>query len=812
MLVDASHPEETRVAIVNNNALEDFDFEKTHKKQLKGNIYLAKVIRIEPSLQAAFVEYGGNRHGFLPFDEIHHDYFRIPVADRDSEDELPEEDEEVSEEEKSFEAAAHEHVDVAAEESVAEPVVEPPHEESAKETNLSLDYDVNTGLITDFGNAVVEPLFDNGKMEDIQYSAREETAEWRREKHGRINREHKYKIQEVIKRRQVMLVQVVKEERGNKGATISTFLSLAGRYCVLMPNTDGHGGVSRKITSHQDRRRMKEVLDKLETPEGMAVILRTAGMEQEPQEIQRDLENLLKLWNGIREQTLASTAPSLIYEEADLIKRSLRDLYTANVEEILVAGKQGFDKAKEFAKSIMPDAEQKIKLYEDSVPLSMKYNVEKQIDQLYNPIVQLKSGGYIVINPTEALVSIDVNSGRATKERHIESTALKTNLEAVDEIARQLRLRDLAGLIVVDFIDMDDGRNNSAVERRMKEAMKQDRARIQISRLSMFGLMEISRQRLRPSLTEINFEKCVHCAGMGMVRTVDSRAIFALRQIEEECIAKAGNDLIVQLPTSVAMYILNQKRTQLCGIEQKYGVSVFLRGDDSTATGDVKIERVKSWARGEDTALQDSEEEHEHKEEGAPEKTPKGRMVKGRRGKFVRGKGRAAPAEEKASIAEDDVLADIEDNIGNAAVGMAPAKSQDTERRGKRNIRSPNRGRRSFGGKRVRSIDNEAKPFAAEAVETENKPQNVEEKPEANKNNGRNKRHNSDDRFYSGMSIHDIDTTPKDYKSESVKDYKNVLSDKEISARSKAIRSPYEINPEVDKPKGGWWKKLTGQD
>ncbi len=392
--------------------------------------------------------------------------------------------------------------------------------------------DGDLGLITDFGNAAVgDPS--TAPMPPVE-TVGGEVAEQAIEERRRFPR-HRYKIQEVVKRRQVMLIQVVKEERGNKGAALTTFLSLAGRYCVLMPNTERGGGVSRKITSHQDRRRMKEMLDQLEIPEGMAVILRTAGMEQTPPEIQRDLEYLLRLWNNIREQTLQSTAPTLIYEEANLIKRSMRDLYAQDVDEVLVAGPSGFDLARDFMRTIMPDEIEKVKLYTDPVPLFFRFRVESQIDQLYSPTVQLRSGGYIVINPTEALVSIDVNSGRATRERHIEGTALRTNMEAAEEIARQLRLRDLAGLIVIDFIDMEDGRNNAAVERRLKESMRIDRARLQIGRISPFGLLELSRQRLHPSLMEINFEKCPHCSRRGLCPLpVDSAALSILRMIEEE--------------------------------------------------------------------------------------------------------------------------------------------------------------------------------------------------------------------------------------------------------------------------------------
>ncbi|MDD3287696.1 MAG: Rne/Rng family ribonuclease, partial [Alphaproteobacteria bacterium] len=541
MLVDATHPEETRVAIVDSyrdvNKLDDLDFGLASKPLLKGNIYLAKVMRVEPSLQAAFVEYGGNRHGFLSFTEIHPDYFRIPMADRpaDEEDVIEGENLEampVSAEtsEAEYEQAQEYELDIEdmalpASETPSEEPPMPPAEVEQPATTFPLEgQDIDIGLITDFGNAAVNPILAEGAVAPEQTPVESVGGEVS-ERFVRRPPRPRYKIQEVLKRGQVMLIQVVKEERGNKGAALTTFLSLAGRYCVLMPNTDHGGGVSRKITNHHDRRRMKEILDQLEIPEGMAVILRTAGMEQEPPDIQRDLEYLLRMWDSIREQTLQSTAPSLIYEEANLIKRAVRDLYSQDISEILVSGEAGYERARDFMRTIMPDEVEKIRLYKDSIPLFFRYNVENQIDTLHSPVVQLRSGGYLVINPTEALVSIDVNSGRATRERHIEETALKTNIEAADEIARQLRLRDLAGLVVIDFIDMEDGRNNAAVERRMKEAMKNDRARLQIGRISPFGLLELSRQRLRPSLLEINFEKCPHCAGIGLVRLPDSAAL-----------------------------------------------------------------------------------------------------------------------------------------------------------------------------------------------------------------------------------------------------------------------------------------------
>lgn len=526
MLIDAAHPEETRVAAVNGIRLEEFDIETSTKRQLKGNIYLAKIIRVEPSLQAAFVDYGGNRHGFLAFSEIHPDYFQIPAADREA--------------------------------LLAEQRAESMRESSEQDSESDDD----------------EP-------------AESRPRSLRTLRH--------YKIQDVIKRRQIILVQVVKEERGNKGAALTTYLSLAGRYCVLMPNTArGGGGVSRKITSVSDRRRLKNIVADLEIPDGLAVIVRTAGSERTKAEIKRDYEYLLRLWDNIRTLTLKSVAPYPVYEEANLIKRAIRDLYAKDIEEILVEGDEGYRVAKDFMRMLTPSHAKKVQPYKDPlVPLFHRYQVESQLDGIHNPVVQLRSGGYIVINPTEALVSIDVNSGRATKERHIEETALKTNLEAADEIARQLRLRDLAGLIVIDFIDMEDPRNNAAVERRFKEATKTDRARIQLGHISIFGLLELSRQRLHPSLQETSFHPCPHCNGSGYIRSVESSAIYILRIIEEEGILGTSSGITLTVSTPIALYILNQKRQLLNEAEARYRFRVTLIGDDSLIQPDFRIERTR---------------------------------------------------------------------------------------------------------------------------------------------------------------------------------------------------------------------------
>ncbi|MBF0393303.1 MAG: Rne/Rng family ribonuclease, partial [Alphaproteobacteria bacterium] len=557
MLIDATHPEETRVVVVNGTRLEELDVESSTKKQIKGNVYLAKIVRVEPSLQAAFVEYGGNRHGFLAFSEIHPDYYQIPVADRQAL--LAEQ----RRERHSEDGDDHDE----------RPAERPERPEAAEDH--------------DGAEAPAEP---------VDVVGGDESEDVARHRPSRSIRN--YKIQEVIKRRQIILVQVVKEERGNKGAALTTYLSLAGRYCVLMPNTARGGGVSRKITSALDRKRLKSIANEMDIPEGMAVIVRTAGSERSKAEIRRDYEYLLRMWDNVRELTLRSTAPALVYEEGDLIKRSIRDLYSRDIDEILVEGEEGYRNAKDFMRMLTPSHAKRVQPYRDPhVPLLHRFQVETQLDAMHSPIVQLRSGGYIVINSTEALVAIDVNSGRSTKERHIEETALKTNIEAAEEIARQLRLRDLAGLIVIDFIDMEENRNNSSVERRLKDAMRFDRARIQLGRISAFGLLELSRQRLRPSLLETSFQPCVHCGGTGMIRSIESAAVHVLRACEEEGIRQRSSEVTVTVPTQVALYILNQKRVALADIEIRYGFRVFVTGDDSLIPPAYRMDRVKAENR-----------------------------------------------------------------------------------------------------------------------------------------------------------------------------------------------------------------------
>ncbi len=604
MLVDATHAEETRVVVVRGNRIEEFDFESAARKQLKGNIYLAKVTRVEPSLQAAFVEYGGNRHGFLAFSEIHPDYYQIPVADRQAllreqeEDDAEEHDDDNdddnnnNEPEPSGEAQAlqaSEEPQLASEVVDAEEAEEehPAEEETASELEVQAQEAPAIGEV----GVGVETVEEDAESQKVESIGAEDALEEVPKRQRRAPR-RQYKIQEVIKRRQIILVQVVKEERGNKGAALTTYLSLAGRYCVLMPNTARGGGISRKITDAGDRRRLKEVARDVEVPQGMGVIVRTAGAQRTRPEIKRDFDYLMRLWENVRDLTLHSTAPALVYEEGSLIKRSIRDLYTKDVDEVFVEGEAAYREAKDFMKMLMPSHAKNVKLYKDTRPLFSKHQTETQLDALYSPTVTLPSGGYIVMNQTEALVSVDINSGKATREHNIEDTALKTNLEACDEIARQLRLRDLAGLVVIDFIDMEENRNNRAVERRLKDALKNDRARIQVGRISHFGLMEMSRQRLRPGLLEGSSRPCPHCEGRGIVRSISSCGLSVLRAIEEHLISRKAEHLTVKCTREVAFYVLNEKRDNLLAIEQNYGISVFIVPSDEVKGSQAVIERA----------------------------------------------------------------------------------------------------------------------------------------------------------------------------------------------------------------------------
>ncbi len=588
MLIDARHPEETRVAVVQGNRIEEFDFESAEHKQIKGNIYLAKVTRVEPSLQAAFVDFGGNRHGFLAFSEIHPDYYQIPKEDREQ---LLAEEAEAAEEEAKLRAEEEEDghspgEEYDADDETSESLVEDFAEDGVEEIDTSEKDDVSTiedgqfeGGDDDSEDEESRDGDDNrsrgrgrGRRQGKGGRSRAKEVDEVRAKRMALRR--RYKIQDVIQRRQVLLVQVVKEERGNKGAALTTYLSLAGRYCVLMPNSSHGGGISRKISSAADRKRLKTIVSDLSLPRSMGLIVRTAGLQRTKPEIKRDFDYLARVWDEIRENTLGSVAPALIHSDSDLIKRAIRDIYNKEIEEVVVEGERGYRLAREFMKLLMPSHARKVKAYSDAVPLFQRYGAEDQLRAMYDPVVQLKSGGYLVINPTEALVSIDINSGRSTKEHGIEATAVSTNLEAAREIARQLRLRDMAGLVVIDFIDMEHGSNVRKVEKAMKDALKNDRARIQVGRISGFGLMEMSRQRLRTGVLEATTRECPHCDGTGLVRTASSAGLSALRLIEDEAAKGKGSVISLFASSEAAIYLLNAKRADLAEIEDRYGVTV----------------------------------------------------------------------------------------------------------------------------------------------------------------------------------------------------------------------------------------------
>ena len=619
MLIDATHAEETRVVVVEGNKVDEFDFESLNKRQLSGNIYLAKVTRVEPSLQAAFVDYGGNRHGFLSFAEIHPDYYQIPVADREAliaEEEAYaktlEEEANLAQQKKS--RIRKRKPKVIAEEadsdiSISSDVIEK-SDENVETQNVTENQDSsNPNSITDneevSDNPIDLDLKNNSEINvesddeansdsEIESVADDDIEE---EVRPRKPRPRRYKIQEVIKVRQILLIQVVKEERGNKGAALTTYLSLAGRYCVLMPNTARGGGISRKITNVQDRKKIKEITSELDVPKGAGLIVRTAGAKRNRDDILRDYEYLMRQWTQIRDVTLESIAPTQIYAEGDIIKRSIRDLYNNDIDEIIVDGERGYEAAKAYMTMLMPTHVKRVKQYKNKMPLYARYQVENYLGGMFNPTVQLKSGGYIVIGVTEALVAVDVNSGKATKESSIEKTALKTNLEAADEVARQLRLRDLAGLIVIDFIDMEERRNNIAVEKRMKDKLKSDRARIQVGRISGFGLMEMSRQRLRPGMLEATTKECPHCLGTGLVRSDDSQALSILREIEEEAIRKRTKEILATVPVGISNYLMNHKRENIALIESQYGISIIIEASSSMVGTDYELEKRKTTSR-----------------------------------------------------------------------------------------------------------------------------------------------------------------------------------------------------------------------
>ncbi|HEX3994869.1 MAG TPA: Rne/Rng family ribonuclease [Acetobacteraceae bacterium] len=782
MLIDATHPEETRVVVLRGNRVEEFDFETAHRKQLRGNIYLAKVTRVEPSLQAAFVEYGGNRHGFLAFSEIHPDYYQIPVADRQRLLDLQAEQARLEDEEDDLELALNQTVaansegaalaepeDAAPPLAVAEPwaqadlprllaPVEPEpatpvadlvaeaaaadpsaqiEAEAAVEEHTAEEHSVaehngteNSGMerngtepwaiaalpaliVAEPSISAAEPAFaddeqpDSGDDLDIFGAIPEEAppetiggdadsdsenGDERPERRIPPRFLRNYHIQEVIHRRQILLVQVVKEERGTKGAALTTYLSLAGRFSVLMPNSPRGGGISRKITSAADRRRLKEIMVELDIPKGMGLIVRTAGAQRPKPEIKRDCEYLLRLWDDIREHTLKSIAPALIYEEASLIKRAIRDVYSRDIDDITVDGEDSWRAAHEFMRMLMPSHARKVHLWPDQgQSLFARFQVEAQLDAMLQPTVQLRSGGYLVINQAEALVAIDVNSGRSTRERNVEETALRTNLEAADEVARQLRLRDLAGLIVIDLIDMESKRHNAMVERRLKEALRDDRARIQVGHISHFGLLEMSRQRLRPSLEETTLIICPHCNGTGHVRGTESAALHVLRGVEEEAGKRRSAEIIVHVAVAIALYILNHKRERLNEIERRYGMRVIIAADDSMIAPRFRIERLRTLAPGEEPRFVTPD-------------APRTAVVPAP----VSGAGYVMPA-EPVDVEEDEDSAEFEADEADARTAAANGEDTEESREAERRRR---RRRRRRGGReeKPRVSDNVSAP------------------------------------------------------------------------------------------------------
>ncbi|MGJ8604899.1 MAG: Rne/Rng family ribonuclease [Marivita sp.] len=800
MLIDATHAEETRVVVVDGHKVEEFDFESENKRQLAGNIYLAKVTRVEPSLQAAFVDYGGNRHGFLAFSEIHPDYYQIPVADREAlmeeerayaesqakredEDEKPksrrgrgrnrsraakaDNDDAVAVKDLSDDISGMETIDLSEDdeddeglspmETVADTPVEEPDEIDAPE-DIGADHHDDE----DDHDEKSEPA---DRDENIESVADDDTHDDIRPR--RKPRAKRYKIQEVIKVRQILLVQVVKEERGNKGAALTTYLSLAGRYCVLMPNTARGGGISRKITNAPDRKKLKEIANEIDVPQGAGLIIRTAGAKRTKTEIKRDYEYLQRLWEQIRELTLKSIAPAKIYEEGDLIKRSIRDLYNRDIDEVLVEGERGYRIAKDFMKMIMPSHAKNVQHYVEPMPLFARHQVESYLSGMFNPTVQLKSGGYIVIGVTEALVAIDVNSGRATKEGSIEETALKTNIEAAEEVARQLRLRDLAGLIVIDFIDMDERKNNAAVEKRIKDKLKNDRARIQVGRISGFGLMEMSRQRLRPGMIEATTQPCPSCHGTGLIRSDDNMALQVLRQIEEEGVRRRSREVLVKCPVSIANFLMNQKREHVAQIEARYGLSVRIEGDVHLVSPDFTMEKFKTATRvvpeavthvvsvdtslmdqvDEDAAEEDDEDEDQTdvSDDAVSENTddedgkPKKRRRRSRRGGRGRNRNRdrqedgenGSDAEDDTDTPETDTSADVDAPVAAKAVSAGASTDAVTEDAAEKPKRTRSRSRKKPESAEADAADVVVSKPAPKSTSTRTPKPKVEDAPVA---------------------------------------------------------------------------------
>jgi ribonuclease E len=762
MLIDARHREETRVAVVKGNRIEEFDFESAERKQLKGNIYLAKVTRVEPSLQAAFVDYGGNRHGFLAFSEIHPDYYQIPKEDREAL--LREEAEHAAEEAalRAEEDGDDDHLD--GDDGVE--VLERAHDDEDDGDHESEEAEEEASEGESEGENGEGRGRGRGRGKRRGGGGEDSPAEALRQR--RMNLRRRYKIQDVIRRRQVLLVQVVKEERGNKGAALTTYLSLAGRYCVLMPNTAHGGGISRKISSAADRKRLKTIMADLKLPPSMGCIVRTAGLQRTKVEIKRDFDYLARLWDGIREETIKSTAPALVYGDSDLLKRAIRDIYNRDIDEVIVEGEDGYRQAKDFMKLLMPSHAKKVKQYADAVPLFQRAGVEDQLSAMYNPVVQLKSGGYLVINPTEALVSIDINSGRSTREHNIEQTATATNLEAAHEIARQLRLRDMAGLVVIDFIDMDHGSNVRKVEKAMKEALKNDRARIQVGRISAFGLMEMSRQRLRTGVLEASTVQCPHCEGTGLVRTASSAGLSALRLIEDEAARGRGSVITLRASQEAAFYVLNKKRADIAEIEDRYGVTVEILSDGELEGARMSVEcsgpppahapRFEKLAEEpeDDDYVEEIDEEEEELEEEAETDSPRqGRGERrerddgegnGKRRRRRRGRGRGrreegegAEGEADAEAGEEaDVEGDVEGEEAPVAAEGEGERGENGRKRRRRGRRGGRRGDRVEGGAEGEDADGDA-PVGDVAEMAEAAPVAAEEAPAKPKRSRRKK-------------------------------------------------------------------------
>ncbi|MEE9271921.1 MAG: Rne/Rng family ribonuclease [Robiginitomaculum sp.] len=812
MLIDGSHPEETRVVIVEGIRVEELDYESENKRQLRGNVYLARVTRVEPSLQAAFVEFGGNRHGFLAFSEIHPDYYQIPLEDRKA---LIKAQEAESIEDEEEEEAKIEKKEKAKAKFKTKPKFITDDEVDEDDAN-SEDSDADDNTAQDDTDDGENGSDDRDEAVD---ASEEEIADEQKKMHGkrkRFNAKRRYKIQEVVKRGQILLIQAVKEERGNKGAAMTTYLSLAGRYCVLMPNTPRGGGISRKISNGADRKRLKTIMSDLSVPQGMGVIVRTAGAKRTKAEINRDYKYLSRLWDTIRDTTMKSIAPALIHEEGNLVKRSIRDLYGKGIDEVLVQSEGAHKTAKDFMKMLMPSHAKNVKLYKDKIPLYLRYQVEKQIEACLEPIAQLNSGGYLVIHPTEALVSVDVNSGRSTKERNVEHTALRTNLEAAEEVARQMRLRDLAGLIVIDFIDMDRYQNNRAVEKRMHELLSHDRARVQMGKISQFGLMEISRQRRRRSLLEGSSASCEHCHGVGRKRSIESSALKAIRAAEEEGIRGRAKRITLTVTSEVAAYLFNEKRELLNQIDTDNDMFTEILTDDSLIRPKYEIERIE---RTDDNSKDPLEVVHKenHKAENKrknskpkPEKTQvkqksddedetktanKRKRRRGRRG----GRGRRKNSQD------------------NAVDNKEEQKAVDTSKKpsGKKPVTKKLEEKKVTSKKEIDSKDEKPKRTRKPTKKTSaNK--KVEDKGDAKEKTTTKK--TTAKKTIAKKSVVKKSatkkapakkTTPKPTASKPVKEEKtNAISKQGTSAKKTPAKAAEKLAASDDKPKKkGWWQK-----